>query len=716
MNADPGPPRSADGVQRWVRDRSPQPFADDEVVPSPGGTTWLYGPGQYELALLARLVDEGFAANRHVHYPRNHGRVAERVAFTATATDAATARLRIVGTLVAATFDGQHIDASVVAPDAAGGGSVVELALPRAGTELRLELAASEGHVPAVAVDPGERIRGWRASIDDGPEEDIRPRPGGDVPPHVAPVGTVEVLARGIRDGLGGDGALYDVGAPVLGRPVLPPGPRPVVSSGESIPEALADPETHETRHDVVELPDGGWTTRHPLGFRYLAVRSDAPPDSVAVRASVPVVERPGAFACSDDELTRIWAAAQYTLRLCMQGLMIDGVKRDRMPWAGDQALSTLANAYALGEGGVVADGLVALGRPEHGYVNGIADYSLWQVVNADLRLRCFGDEEFARAEADRLDRFVADLAEHAGHDGVFRPAAQRGGFVDSGPGSVFLDWGLALEHGRDPVALQMLWYWALRSAERVLGRTGHPGAARWRALADALEATLRERAWLGRHGRWADYLDARASRRPARYANFLAVLAGMHDRVDVPPGVTDAIRVGVAGTPFMTAFRLRALLAAGEAPAVLEQVRATWGAMLERGPGTFWEEATIDDEPFAMYGRPFGRSRCHAWASGPAAILPEAVLGLRPLGDGWSRFAVQPALGDLAWASAVVPAPSGDIVVVADASTVTVQVPAGTMLVREGHAVPGPATVEWAQPPSADLGGGTGAAAASGA
>jgi len=62
------------------------------------------------------------------------------------------------------------------------------------------------------------------------------------------------------------------------------------------------------------------------------------------------------------------------------------------------------------------------------------------------------------------------------------------------------------------------------------------------------------------------------------------------------------------------------------------------------------------------------------------------------------------------------VPAPSGDIVVIADASTVTVQVPAGTVLVREGHTVPGPATVEWAQPPSADVGGGAADAAASGA
>jgi hypothetical protein len=698
------PPRTAEAVRRWVRERSPQPFVDAAVVPPPTGAAWIYGSGQYELALLERLVDEGFAANRHVHYPRNHGRVGATASFTATATDAAELRVCVSGTLVEASIDGRAVQESTADAD----GRVV-FPPTRAGAEVRLHVAAADGQVPAIAVREDAALGGWRASVDGGAWEDVRPRAGGSTPPHLEPVGSVEVVARRIRD------SLFDVGAPVLGRPILPPGPRPVISSGESIEEALADPEMHETRHELVELADSGWTTRHPLGFRYLVVRSDAATDALTVRASIPVVERPGAFACSDDELTRIWAAAQYTLRSCMQGLMIDGIKRDRMPWAGDQALSTLANAFALGEGSVVADGLVALGRPEHGYVNGIADYSLWWVVNAELRLRCFGDETFTRAEADRLDRFVADLASHAGHDGVYRPVAQRGGFVDSGPGSVFLDWGIALENGRDPVALQMLWLWALRSAARVLGRTGHHGAPRWEQLAAELEATLRERAWLAGHGRWADYLDARESKRPARYANFLAVLAGMHDDGEMPQGVVDALQAGAAGTPFMTAFRLRALLAAGESATVLDEVRSTWGSMLERGPGTFWEEATVDDEPLAMYGRPFGRSLCHAWASGPAAILPEAVLGLRPTGDGWSRFEVRPELGDLAWAAAVVPAPVGDIVVFADESTITVQVPPGAVLVREGHSVPGPATVEWVSPPSRVLGGGTARIATSG-
>ena len=688
MTGDQRLPGTAAEVRACVRERSPQPFEDAAVKQSPDGTAWVYGPGQYELALLARLVDDGFAANRNVHYPRNYGRASCAASFVATTTDAATVTVRIAGTLTAATVNGVPSTRDVLDQSA----RVLSVTAP-AGAEVRVDVTGAEGEVPGVSVDRDAPLRNWQARTGDGAWEAVLPRHGGDVAPHLEQAGSVEVVALGIGD------SLFDVGAPVLGRPIFPPGHPPRVSSGESIDEARADPDTHETRHELVAMGDGGWTTRHLLGFRYLSVESSVPLASVVVQASVPPVDRPGAFACSDDRLTRIWAASQYTLRLCMQGLMIDGIKRDRMPWAGDQALSTLANAYALGVGGVVADGLVALGRPDHGYVNGIADYSLWWVVNAGLRLRYFGDLSFAATEADRLDAFVTDLARHAGEDGVFRPTNQPGGFVDAGHGSVFLDWGLTLEIGRDPIALQMLWYWALRSAHRVLAATQHPNARRWGELATDLATTLRQRGWLPTHGRWADYLDARESEQPARYANFLAVLSGIHNGSEIPAGVADAIRVGAAGTPFMTAFRLRAMLAAGDTPAALEQVRETWGAMLDRGPGTFWEEATVGDDILAMYGRPFGRSLSHAWASGPAVILPEAVLGVRPIDDGWARFEVRPELGDLDWASVVIPAPSGDIVVVATRGRTTVEIPAGTTLMRDDRAIPGPDTVEWPSP-----------------
>lgn len=680
MSGRPRHPSTAEDIRRWVADRSPQPFRESEISAPSRDLVWSYGRGEYELAVLARLVDEGFAANRHVHYPRSHRRPAVAAVFRTTVARGGTLRVRVSGS-ASVTLDKGARD------PAPGSGDLLSLELPDRAVELVIEVVGDAAVVPALALEPADAdVTSWEVSVEGGDWLAAARRPGGVRPPHLAPTGSVTLGVGEARDGL------LDVGAPVLGRPVFAAGPRPLVVSGESPAEAWGDAVAHETRHDVVEIAGGGWTTRHRLGFRFL--RTDRPAADVTVEASVMPVGGPGAFACSDDRLTRIWAVAQYTLRMCAQGLTIDGIKRDRMPWAGDQAMSTLVNAFALGEGGLVADGLVALGQPGHGYVNGIADYSLWWVINVDLAARYFGDLEFLAREASRVDEFVGDLAQHAGADGVFRPPRQSGGFVDAGPGSVFIDWGVELEDGRDAVALQMLWHWALRSAERVLERVGHPGAARWEALAERLAATLRARGWAADRGAWRGYLDSTGAE-PAPYANFLAVLAGMH--AEAPPGVQDAVRDLTAGTPFMNGLRLRALLESDPAEA-LAQIDRVWGGMLDRGYGTFWEEATDAEDPFQMYGRPFGRSLCHAWSAGPAALIPEAVFGIRPLGDGWSSFAVAPDLGALDWASLVVPSPRGDIVVIADRERIEVEVPSGSTFVHpEGGEVEGPARVSWA-------------------
>ena len=324
--------------------------------------------------------------------------------------------------------------------------------------------------------------------------------------------------------------------------------------------------------------------------------------------------------------------------------------------------------------------------------------------MNAGLRLRYFADEAFANREQDRLHAFVEDLARHAGHDGEssVRPPSPAGSST-RGRAPSSSTRGLSLEHGRDSVALQMLWCWALRSAERVLARTGHPGASRWGELASRLEATLRERAWLPRHGRWADYLDARRSKRPATYANFLAVLAEMHE--EVPTGVRDAVRSGTSGTPFMTAFRLRALIAAGEPAAAVDEVRRTWGAMLDRGPGTFWEESSMEGDPLEMYGRPFGRV---AATRGPRVLLPPCPKRCSVSGRSTTDGRASPCgrnsatwTGPRRWC----PRPVGDLVVVADRERVTVHVPSGAVLVRDGHSVPGPSVVEWTVRPGVDAG-----------
>jgi hypothetical protein len=584
--------------------------------------------------MLHTLVREGFAANRHVDYALNF------------ATTARAAEFRVDG-----------------------------------GETLLVETA--EGEPPALHLaHPAARVV-TRAPGDTEWTEAVATEGDAETPPH-------RVLEPRVRVALASHDGLWEAEEPLLGRPVFRSAARPTVASGESREEALGDPATAETRHDVVSLADGSWTTVHELGFRFL--RIDSPAGDVAavtVDASRRPAPRRGAFACSDDTLTRIWQVSADTLRACMHGLMIDGVKRDRMPWIGDQALNTLSNGYAFGDRGIVTDGFTALGRPRHGYVNGIADYSLWWLIGTGFLTSTFDAAAYLAAEADHLHAFTERLAAQAGGDGLFRPVPTDDDFHTL----VFIDWGVEVDPDRDSTALQILWLWALRTAASGLRSVAHPGAARWDALADRVLATLHAAAWDDATASWREYVDGASA--PSPYPNLLAVLAGLNGADD--RGVRDLLlSTERAGTPFMTGFLLRALIEVGEPEAAVHRIHDLWGGMLDAGARSFWEEFGDDGAPYAMYERPFGKSLCHAWSSGPAALLPDAVLGLRPLADGWSRFTVAPRLGSLEWAEARVPAPAGDIVATARDGVVTVEVPAGATLVTDAGEHSGPASVRW--------------------
>ena len=129
-------------------------------------------------------------------------------------------------------------------------------------------------------------------------------------------------------------------------------------------------------------------------------------------------------------------------------------------------------------------------------------------------------------------------------------------------------------------------------------------------------------------------------------------------------------------------------LLAQPTVPA-MELIRRYWGAMLERGATTFWEDfdlawlknsGRIDE--FTPEGKldlhaDFGaycykglrHSLCHGWSCGPMPFLSERVLGIRFLEPGGKKVAIQPDLGDLEYASVSYPTRYGNIRVETDRS-----------------------------------------------
>ena len=124
----------------------------------------------------------------------------------------------------------------------------------------------------------------------------------------------------------------------------------------------------------------------------------------------------------------------------------------------------------------------------------------------------------------------------------------------------------------------------------------------------------------------------------------------------------------------------LEARAKAGDYQGCLDCIRDYWGAMLDLGATTFWEDfdlewtgnaAPIDelvppgkDDIHGDFGNycyeNFRHSLCHGWASGPTAWMSRHVLGIEILEPGCRRVRIAPQLGDLQWAEGTFPTPHG--------------------------------------------------------
>ena len=106
----------------------------------------------------------------------------------------------------------------------------------------------------------------------------------------------------------------------------------------------------------------------------------------------------------------------------------------------------------------------------------------------------------------------------------------------------------------------------------------------------------------------------------------------------------------------------------------------------------TFWEEFNPEqtgEKQYAMYGRPYGKSLCHAWGAGPILLFGRYFLGVRPTSPGYATFEVRPQSIDISM-NGTVPTVRGPINLTIDSESVTVvNDSSGTgTLIWKGHSV----------------------------
>ncbi len=427
---------------------------------------------------------------------------------------------------------------------------------------------------------------------------------------------------------------------------------------GESATEVMREPNNDHTVHDFdVTVPWMGHQEYGHTGFRFARVDLLDEETSIDLRLARAVLivhdlEYQGSFECSDPRLNEIWSVGAHTVHLCMQDLVWDGIKRDRLPWIGDLHPEAMVISHVFGDQRLVCDTLdyVRDHTPLPGWMNGISSYSLWWILCHRDWHRYHAEEAYLAEQRGYLLGLLAQVESEVDAEGQERLSGHR-----------FLEWPTARDGTAIACGLQSLVVLALEAGAQLCEVLGETAAA----------ATARE-------------TSQRAARCPrvrseSKQANALAVLAGTADAVEMNAGILsrDPFR-GIS--TFYGYYVLEARALAGDHQGCLDLIRTYWGGMLDRGATSFWESFDIDwlegsgrideltpeglKDLHADYGDHcyvgLRHSLCHGWASGPTAWLIQHVLGLAPAEPGFRRVTVDPHLCDLTWARGTLPTPRG--------------------------------------------------------
>ena len=432
---------------------------------------------------------------------------------------------------------------------------------------------------------------------------------------------------------------------------------------GESVSETLSSlgdgkhaSNDHALRDFELPVPRFGSIEVGNTGFRFLRIDlvtgGEVGFEFVRAVSLMRPMKAVGSFRSSDARLDRVFDTAVRTVHLCCQEYLWDGIKRDRLVWMGDTHPETMAILNVFGAASILPESLdyMAATTPPEKWMHGMPTYTLWWIRNLAEWYRYTGDAEYVRRHADYLEKTFGHVLTGV-KDGQWRAGN-------------FLDWptrhndeaawagsqGLALDAAREAAFLA-----------DVAGRAELAGKAR--ALAAEL-AKLRP----DPHGE--------------KSAAAMLALSGLRD-----PKEMFAQVLGKGGhngvSTFYGYYMIEAMSAAGEGQRALDTVRDYWGAMLDVGATSFWEDFKLvwtngcfrlDEMPVpgkkdihGDYGEfcypGFRHSLCHGWSSGPASWCINRVLGIRPVGVGCRTVEVKPFLGDLAWAEGAMALPDGQAV-----------------------------------------------------
>ena len=434
---------------------------------------------------------------------------------------------------------------------------------------------------------------------------------------------------------------------------------------GESASEAMTAiaeknaTNDHATRDTSVLLTRWSQQTVGYTGYRFVYIEledKDAWVDLAAVRGIFTYRDIPylGSFGCENKRLEQIYNVSAYTVHLCMQNMLWDGIKRDRLVWIGDLHPEVMTVSTVFGYNEVIPKSLDLIRdmTPVPEWMNGISSYSIWWLLIHRDWYYYQGDLNYLREQKTYLTTLLNHLMTKIDEKGK-----------ETLDGNRFLDWPSSTNPKGVDAGLQALMLMAMNA-----------GAEMALALDDASLATRCQEA-AKKLSRYVPHHNQ------SKQGAALMAIAGL---MDAKKADKEVLSVGGSKnySTFYGYYMLEALAKAGNYQEALDRISEYWGAMLDLGATTFWEDfniewtknaARIDElvpegkvDVHQSYGdycyKGFRHSLCHGWASGPTAWLSRYVLGVQVLEPGCKKVRIEPHLGNLKWVEGTFPTPHGDI------------------------------------------------------
>ena len=430
---------------------------------------------------------------------------------------------------------------------------------------------------------------------------------------------------------------------------------------------------------EVLPAMDGVRTLRS-RAFRYLFVRAEAGTPAVSAALEYLPIEDIASFTCDDPLIAPIWEICSRTFHLNSSEFYLDGIKRDRWCWSGDAYQSYIVNRYLYFEPSIIRRTIRALlgKQPYFQHINTINDYSAYLIIAVWEYYFATGDDTFVASIADdlyALYRFIASRLD------------AETGYVVKCPGDwIFIDWADLDKDG--PLCAEQILLWQTYNAMAKLSAiTDAIPKDDYTGYAAALKVNILRDFWDESRGGFIDSCTS-GRRHITRHANIFAILYDFAD-ADMAQRIYKNILCGdIAApitTPYFKFFELMALGKMGDIEGTQDFIDSYWGGMLALGATSVWEQfdpRKEGREHLEMYGMEYGCSLCHAWGSGPIALLGSFCAGVTPTDVAYRTFDVAPNPGRYKTFSAVVPVCGGSVQVHYENGCVTASatVPGGTL------------------------------------